>query len=78
VAPRSDWKGYLKLSLLSCSIAIYPATSSNEKISFNRLNRKTGNRIKLQNKSRQRQTFIAELPRRNFVGDGGLAKRVVV
>jgi len=49
VAPRSNWKGYLKLSLVSASIAIYPATSFSEKVSFNRLNRKTGNRIKLQN-----------------------------
>jgi DNA end-binding protein Ku len=49
VAPRSNWKGYLKLSLVSASIAIYPATSSSEKVSFNRLNRKTGNRIKVQN-----------------------------
>jgi DNA end-binding protein Ku len=49
MAPRSNWKGYLKLSLVSASIAIYPATSSSEKVSFNRLNRKTGNRIKLQN-----------------------------
>ena len=49
MAPRSNLKGYLKLSLVSASIAIYPATSSSEKVSFNRLNRKTGNRIKLQN-----------------------------
>ena len=49
MAPRSNWKGYLKLSLVSASIAIYPATSSSEKVSFNRLNRKTGNRVKLQN-----------------------------
>jgi len=49
MAPRSNWKGYLKLSLVSASIAIYPATSSSEKVSFNRLNRKTGNRIKLRN-----------------------------
>ena len=49
MAPRSNWKGYLKLSLVSASIAIYPATSSSEKVSFNRLNRKTGNRIKLLN-----------------------------
>jgi DNA end-binding protein Ku len=49
VATRSNWKGYLKLSLVSASIAIYPATSASEKVSFNRLNRKTGNRIKLQN-----------------------------
>lgn len=49
MATRSNWKGYLKLSLVSASIAIYPATSASEKVSFNRLNRKTGNRIKLQN-----------------------------
>jgi len=49
VATRSNWKGYLKHSLVSASIAIYPATSASEKVSFNRLNRKTGNRIKLQN-----------------------------
>src|SRR5439155_18981363 len=45
-APRSNWKGYLKLSLVSASIAIYPATSSSEKVRFNTLNRATGNRLK--------------------------------
>jgi hypothetical protein len=48
VAPRSNWKGYLKLSLVSASIAIYPATSSGEKVRFNTLNRQTGNRLKRQ------------------------------
>ena len=33
MAPRSNWKGYLKLSLVSASIAIYPATSATEKVS---------------------------------------------
>jgi DNA end-binding protein Ku len=46
VAPRAYWKGYLKLSLVSCPIALYPATSEREKISFHQLNQKTGNRIK--------------------------------
>jgi DNA end-binding protein Ku len=46
VAPRAYWKGYLKLSLVSCPIALFPATSEREKISFHQLNRKTGNRIK--------------------------------
>jgi Ku protein len=46
--PRSNWKGYLKLSLVSASIAIYPATSSSEKVRFNTLNRSTGNRLKRQ------------------------------
>jgi non-homologous end joining protein Ku len=48
VAPRSNWKGYLKLSLVSASIAIYPATSATEKVRFNTLNRATGNRLKRQ------------------------------
>jgi DNA end-binding protein Ku len=48
MAPRSNWKGYLKLSLVSASIAIYPATSSAEKVRFNTLNRNTGNRLKRQ------------------------------
>jgi DNA end-binding protein Ku len=48
VAPRAYWKGYLKLSLVSCPVAVYPATSEREKISFHQLNSKTGNRIKYQ------------------------------
>jgi DNA end-binding protein Ku len=48
MAPRAYWKGYLKLSLVSCPIALYPATSSSEKVSFNRINKKTGNRLKQQ------------------------------
>ena len=48
MAPRSNWKGYLKLSLVSASIAIYPATSTSEKVRFNTLNRATGNRLKRQ------------------------------
>ena len=46
MAPRPNWKGYLKLSLVSCSIALYPATSGSERVSFNQLNRHTGNRIR--------------------------------
>src|SRR5882672_5521668 len=46
--PRSSWKGYLKLSLVSCAVALYNATSSAERVSFNTLNRKTGNRLKQQ------------------------------
>src|SRR5215471_16601019 len=44
--PRSSWKGYLKLSLVSCAVALYNATSAAERVSFNTLNRKTGNRLK--------------------------------
>src|SRR5215211_3736090 len=48
MAPRANWKGYLKLSLVSCPIALYPASSEREKIRFHQINKKTGNRIKLQ------------------------------
>jgi DNA end-binding protein Ku len=46
MAPRANWKGFLRLSLVTCPIALYPATSESEKISFNQLNKKTGHRIK--------------------------------
>ncbi len=48
MAPRAYWKGYLKLSLVSCPIALYPAASSAEKVSFNRINKKTGHRLRQQ------------------------------
>src|SRR6516162_2390920 len=46
MAPRAYWKGYLKLSLVSCPIALYPDSSEREKISFHQLNKNTGHRIK--------------------------------
>ena len=46
MAPRAYWKGYIKLSLVSCPIALFPATSEREKISFHQLHKQTGNRIK--------------------------------
>ncbi len=46
MAPRANWKGFLRLSLVTCPVALYPATSESEKISFNQLNRKTGHRIR--------------------------------
>jgi DNA end-binding protein Ku len=49
MAPRANSKGYLRLSLVSCPIALYPASSLSEKVSFNRINRKTGNRLKQEN-----------------------------
>jgi DNA end-binding protein Ku len=48
MAPRANWKGFLRLSLVSCPIALFPATSESEKISFNQINRNTGHRIKYQ------------------------------
>ena len=46
MAARANWKGYLRLSLVSCPIALYPATSASEKVRFNQLNKNTGNRIR--------------------------------
>lgn len=46
MAPRPNWKGFLKLSLVSCSVALYPATSTSQRIRFNIINRETGNRIR--------------------------------
>jgi DNA end-binding protein Ku len=46
MAPRANWKGFLRLSLVTCPIALFPATSESEKISFNQINKKTGHRIK--------------------------------
>jgi DNA end-binding protein Ku len=46
MAPRPNWKGFLKLSLVSCAVALYPATSTSQRIRFNIINRNTGNRIR--------------------------------
>jgi DNA end-binding protein Ku len=46
--PRPYWKGYLKLSLVSCPIALYTATSSGERVAFRQINKKTGNRLRQQ------------------------------
>jgi DNA end-binding protein Ku len=45
MAPRTFWKGYLKLSLVTCPVAMQPATSDSEKVRFHTLNRATGNRV---------------------------------
>ena len=46
MAPRAYWKGFLRLSLVSCPIQLFPATTEREKISFNQINKETGNRIR--------------------------------
>jgi DNA end-binding protein Ku len=46
MAPRANWKGFLRLSLVTCPVALYPATSDTEKVSFNQINKNTGHRIK--------------------------------
>lgn len=48
MAPRATWKGYLKLSLVSCAVNVYPASSSSSRVTFNTINRKTGHRVKRQ------------------------------
>ncbi len=45
MAPRANWKGYLKLSLVSCAVALYPATSTSGRVRFNIINRQTGHRV---------------------------------
>src|SRR6476659_9208965 len=46
MAPRANCKGFLRVSLVTCPVALYPATSESEKISFDQLNRQTGHPIK--------------------------------
>jgi len=48
MAPRANWKGYLKLSLVSCAVSLFPASSSTARVSFNTINRQTGNKVKRQ------------------------------
>ena len=48
MAPRAYWKGSLKLSLVSCPVALYPASTSAEKTRFHMINKETGNRLKQQ------------------------------
>ena len=45
MAPRPSWKGFLKLSLVSCAVSMYPATTTSQRIRFNIINKATGNRI---------------------------------
>jgi len=46
MAPRANWKGFLRLSLVTCPVALFPATSESDKIRFNQINKNTGHRIK--------------------------------
>jgi Ku protein len=48
MAPRAYWKGSLKLSLVSCPVALYPASTAAGKTRFHMINRETGNRLKQQ------------------------------
>ena len=46
--PRAYWKGYLRLSLVTCPIELFPATSQAEKTHFHQINTSTGNRLRQQ------------------------------
>jgi non-homologous end joining protein Ku len=48
VVPRAHWKGFLKLSLVSCPVALYPAVAASERVSFRQVNKQTGNRLRQQ------------------------------
>ena len=58
---RAFWKGYLKLSLVSCPIALYTGTSATERVSFRQINKKTGNRL--------RQQLVDEVTREPVEGE---------
>ena len=47
MAARPTWNGHLKLSLVTCPVALYTATSKSSDISFNLINPKTNNRIRM-------------------------------
>ena len=47
MAPRASWKGHIRLSLVSCAVKMFPATSTSERISFNQLHNDTHNRINM-------------------------------
>src|ERR1700722_4457659 len=47
MASRANWKGYLRLSLVSCPIALFPATSPSERVRFHQINKQTGHRIRM-------------------------------
>jgi DNA end-binding protein Ku len=71
MAPRAYWKGYLRLSLVSCPIQLFPATSEREKVSFNQINKETGNRIRYQ---RVDEVTGKEVPTENIVKAYQIAK----
>jgi DNA end-binding protein Ku len=58
---RPFWKGYLKLSLVSCPIALYTGTTATERVSFRQINKKTGNRL--------RQQLVDEVTREPVEGE---------
>ena len=71
MAPRANWKGFLRLSLVTCPVALFPATSESEKISFNQINRNTGHRIKYRTREGGTNFFtVRESGTRSCKGSG--------
>ena len=46
MAPRANWKGFLKVAELSCPVALYTAASTSDRIAFHTINRATGHRVR--------------------------------
>ncbi len=63
MAPRASWKGYLKLSLVSCPVRLYTATSTSSRISFNLLHKDTHNRVQM----KPRDPELGEVERSDLV-----------
>ena len=80
MAARPTWQGHLKLSLVSCPVALYTATSSVGDVHFNLLNPKTGSRVKMQTVDPEtgpvdRSTLIKgyEIDKGRYCGSGVIA-----
>ena len=73
MAARAYWKGFLKLSLVSCPVALYPAIAAEERISFRQVNRQTGNRLRQQFVD----TVTGEVVQSSNKGRGGAVARLV-
>ena len=72
MAPRANWKGFLRLSLVSCPIALFPATSPRERIHFHQINRKTGRRVRMRRVDEEsgQEVPYEEIVKGYQVGDG--------
>jgi len=72
MAPRANWKGYLRLSLVSCPVALFPATSEREKVTFHQINRKSGHRVRMMRIDEESGDEVAyeDIVKGYAVGDG--------
>ncbi len=72
MAPRANWKGYLRLSLVSCPVALFPATSPRERVHFHQINRETGHRVRMKRVDEESGDEVPydEIVKGYEVGDG--------